>query len=201
MRRPRAGCATGRMRLSMATGDLTPMHHPPRIATGFTLWRKRRQTLPAHGAARRRSALRPHRERPPDVQDGTPALVRPCEPAMAAGARQDHEIRNADRRQRRRRRSSRAGLRRLDRRIHLSVHGRLSDVYGRASRFTPFSFKEAKRAAARFIPEHGVRVAYNPAKPEMSVLVPGVTGLGIAAFVASLVPTVASLIWLAMSLW
>ena len=40
------------------------------------------------------------------------------------------------------------------------------EYVGRRLRFTPITLRHAQRSAARFQPEHGVRVTYNPKNPE-----------------------------------
>jgi hypothetical protein len=71
---------------------------------------------------------------------------------------------------------------------------------GNRLRFTPFSPRHAHRAAAKYLPDHGVRVAVHPTKHDLSVLEVGPTALGIAAFVASLVLTVLGVSWIIGSL-
>jgi hypothetical protein len=71
---------------------------------------------------------------------------------------------------------------------------------GTRLRFTPISFREARRAAAKYQPGHGVRVAVHPSKPELSVLETGPTVFGIAAFVGSSALTIVGAVWLIVSL-
>jgi hypothetical protein len=72
---------------------------------------------------------------------------------------------------------------------------------GSRLRFTPFSFREGRRAAAKYKPGHGVRVAVHPTDPNLTVLEPGATGLGIAAFSTSLALALLGAAWFIISIW
>ena len=71
---------------------------------------------------------------------------------------------------------------------------------GARVRFTPFSFREAQRAVRRYKPEHGVRVAYNPGNPKLSVLETGTSVASVAAFASALALTLVGVAWMIASI-
>jgi hypothetical protein len=72
---------------------------------------------------------------------------------------------------------------------------------GTRLRFTPISFREARRAAAKYHPATVFASPFTQAKPELSVLETGPTVFGIAAFIGSSTLTVVGAVWLIVSLW
>ena len=68
--------------------------------------------------------------------------------------------------------------------------------FGSRVGFTPFPFRESLRAVRHYQPEHGVRVAYEPRDAKRSVLEPGTSAPGVAAFVGALALTLCGVVWM-----